>query len=49
MNIQVDRLAEVKGKDTHNRLGIDNISAGNKVEIDIKLSDIVNKLLNLID
>ena len=43
MNIQVDRLAEVKGKDTHNRLGIDNISAGNKVEIDIKLSDIVNK------
>ena len=43
MNIQVDRLAKVKGKDTHNGLSVDNISSGYEVEIDIELSDIVNK------
>ena len=49
MNIQVDRLAKVKGKDTHNGLSVDNISAGYEVKINIEFGDIVYKGLNLID
>ena len=49
MDIQINRLGKVQAEDTHDRLCINNVSAGYQVEVIIKFGDIVYKGLNLIN
>jgi hypothetical protein len=49
VDVQVDRLGQIQGEDAHDGLGIDDISAGHKIKIVIKLCDIVDKGLYLVN
>ncbi len=49
MNAEIDRLRKIQAEDTHDRLGIDNVSSGYQVEVIIKFGDIIYKSLDLVD
>ena len=49
VNVQVDGLGKIQAEDTHDGFCIDNVSAGYKIEIVIKLGNIVYKRLYLVD
>lgn len=49
VNIQVNRLGQIKRENAHDGLCIDDIPAGNQIEIGIKLCDIIYKRFNLIN
>ena len=43
MDVEVDRLGKIQAEDTHDGLGVDNVSAGYQIEIIIKLGNIIYK------
>ena len=49
VDIQIDRLGKIQAEDTHDGFCVDDVSAGNKVEIGIKLCKVVYKRLHFID
>ena len=49
MDIKIDRFGQVEREDTHDGLGVDNVTAGDQIEILIKTIDINDKMLNLVD
>ena len=50
VNVQIDRLAEVQGEDTHDGLCIDYIAAWYEVEVNVsELHELINKRLYFID
>ena len=49
MNIQVNGLGKIQRENTHDRLCIDHITAGNKIEVRIEFCKVVDKGFNLID
>ena len=49
MDVQVDRLGQVKAEDTHNGFCVDNVSSGNKIEVIVELCNIIYERFYLID
>ena len=49
MDVEVDRLGKIQAEDTHDGFCIDDVSAGNKIEISIKLGKVIYKRLHFID
>lgn len=49
MNVQVNWLRKIKTEYTHYRLGINYISARNKIKVNIEFSDIVDKRFYFVD
>ena len=49
MDIQIDRLGKIQAEDTHDGFCVDDVSAGNKVEIGIKLGKVIYKRFHFID
>lgn len=49
MNCKVDRFGQIQTEDTHDGFCVDDVSAGNKVEIGIKLGKVIYKRFHFID
>ena len=49
MNAEIDRLGEIEAEDAHDGLRVDDISAGDKIEVVIKLCDVVYKCFDLVN
>ena len=49
MDVQVDGFGKIKAEDTHDGFCVDDVSAGNKVEIGIKLGKVIYKRFHFID
>ena len=49
MNVQVNWLRKIKTEYTHYRLGINYISARNKIKVNIEFSDIVDKVKSFVN
>ena len=41
VNVQIDRLGKVKAEDTHNGLGVNDISAGYQVEVNLIFGQVI--------
>lgn len=49
VNIQLDRFGKIQAEYAHDGLRIDNVPAGYKIKVIVKLCDIVHKRLYLVD
>ena len=49
VNVQIDGLAQIQTENAHDGLCIDDVSAGNKVEIIIEFGDVVYERFYLIN
>ena len=49
MDVQVDRLGQIKAEDAHDGLSVDNVSSGYQIEVVIKLRNIIYERFYLID
>ena len=49
VDVQVDRLGQVKTEDAHNGLSVNDVTSGNKIEVTVKTSDVIDKVLDFID
>ena len=47
MDVQINRLRKIKAENAHDRLCIDDITAGNKVKIKIKTIDVIYECFTL--
>lgn len=43
MNVQIDGFGQIQREDTHDGLSVDNVTAGNQIEIGIELSQIIDE------
>ena len=49
LDVQVDGLGEIQGENTHDGLGIYDITSGDEIEIVVELGDVIDERLDLID
>ena len=49
VDVELNGLAQVKGKDSHDGLCVDHITAGYQVEVIVKTANIIDEGLNFID
>ena len=49
VNVELDGLAQVQGKDAHDGLGVNNITTGYQVEVIVETGNIIDEGLNFID
>ena len=49
MDVQVNRLGQIQTEDSHDGLGIDDISAGYQVKVIIKLGNVIDEGLHLVN
>ena len=49
VDIELDGLAQVKGKDSHDGLGVDHITAGHQVKVIVETGNIIDEGLYFID
>ena len=49
MNVKLDCFGQIQTEDSHDGFGIDHISAGYQIKIEIKFGNVVHKGFHLVD
>jgi hypothetical protein len=49
VNIQIDGLGQIQAENTHNGLGVDYVSAGYQIEVNVELGQVIYERLYFIN